>query len=108
MTYHEVGDFLVQRVDQELETAAQNPRLFFPNFDPGTTSSNGVPPGTYAEFRDQSGDILQQTETYSNQERARTCPNGPIKAGSDFTLSATALPRRHRVGDIGSRGARHA
>jgi len=50
VTYHEVGSFLVKRVDQELASAAENGSLFFPNFDRGTTTNNGVPPGTYAEY----------------------------------------------------------
>jgi two-component system OmpR family sensor kinase len=86
VTYHEVGNFLVKRVDQELTSASQNPRLFFPDFNQGKTSSNGVPPGTYAEFRDASGDILQQTPTYANEE-VPALPKGHIDPGLDFTLA---------------------
>ncbi len=87
VTYHEVGDFLVKRVDDELAAAAQNPALFFRNFEPGTSSNHGVPPGTYAEFRDPSGTVLAQTDTFGRQPVPRL-PSGPIAAGNDFTLSS--------------------
>jgi len=86
VTYRYVGNFLVERVDKELASAADNPRIFFPNFEPGSTSNNGVPPGTYAEFRDQSGDILAQTPLVNGQQQPQL-PKGTIRSGSDFTLS---------------------
>jgi two-component system OmpR family sensor kinase len=85
VTYREVGNFLVSRVDQELTSASQNPALFFRTyFDPSSRSTNGVPPGTYAEFRDQTGALVQHTETYPGQ----AIPNLPdsIPAHADFTL----------------------
>lgn len=85
VTYHEVGSFLVQRVDQELTTAAENPRLFGPNFNQGNASNNGVPPGTYAQFRDANGRVLVETATLGN-ERAPKLPKGRIANGLDFTL----------------------
>jgi two-component system OmpR family sensor kinase len=87
VTYHEVGNFLVKRVDQELASASQNGNLFFRNFNGGTSSSNGVPPGTYAEFRDSSGTPLQQTATYAN-EQVPALPTGRIPPGLDFTLAS--------------------
>jgi two-component system OmpR family sensor kinase len=86
VTYHEVGSFLVQRVDQELTSAAENPGLFFHNFNRGPASSNGVPPGTYAQFRDATGEVLAQTPTFAN-EAVPKLPKGPISAGMDFTLA---------------------
>jgi two-component system, OmpR family, sensor kinase len=61
VTYHEVGSFLVQRVDQELASAAQNPNIFFPEARGGISSTDNVPVGTYAEFRDADGNVLNQT-----------------------------------------------
>jgi two-component system OmpR family sensor kinase len=61
VTYHEVGSFLGQRVDKELASAAQNPSIFFPDAQGGTSSTNIIPVGTYAEFRDTHGNILHQT-----------------------------------------------
>jgi two-component system OmpR family sensor kinase len=86
VTYHEVGSFLVQRVDQELTTAAENPRLFGPDFNQGTTSNNGVPPGTYAQFRDSSGRVLVETPRLGNEPMPKL-PRGRIKSGLDFTLA---------------------
>src|SRR5262245_61446268 len=85
VTYRQVGNFLVARVDQELETASQNPALFFRSyFDPNGRSSNGVPPGTYAEFRDENGELVQRTGTVPGQ----IPPNLPdsVQAHADFTL----------------------
>lgn len=86
VTYREVGNFLVQRVDQELTSASQNPNLFFPDFHQGSGSSHGVPPGTYAEFRDSTGALLAQTPTFNNRDLPRL-PTGAIDSGADFTLS---------------------
>ena len=86
VTYHEVGSFLVERVDQELTTAAENPRLFFSNFNQGTGSNNGVPPGTYAQFRDANGTVLAETPTLGN-EPVPKLPKGRIANNLDFTLS---------------------
>jgi two-component system OmpR family sensor kinase len=61
VTYHEVGSFLVQRVDKELASAAQNPNIFFPDIQGSDGSKNNIPVGTYAEFRDGDGTILRQT-----------------------------------------------
>src|SRR5262245_3561653 len=85
VTYRQVGNFLVARVDQELESASQNPALFFRSyFDPGSRSSNVVPSGTYAEFRDENGVLVQHTETFPGQ----ALPNLPdtVPAHADFTL----------------------
>ena len=79
VTYRYVGNFLVERVDKELASAADNPRIFFPNFEPGSTSNNGVPPGTYAEFRDPSGDILAQTPLVNGQQQPHL-PKGTIRS----------------------------
>jgi len=88
VTYHEVGSFLLKRVDQELTTATQNPNLFFPrNFDGNGADSHGVPPGTYAQFRDGNGDVLQRTATFSGQQLPNL-PNGPLSPDSTFTLSS--------------------
>ena len=85
VTYREVGNFLVERVDKELAAATDNPRLFFPNFEPGSTSTNGVPPGTYAEFRSTSGEVLAQTPVFNGQRQPRL-PGGVLRGGTDFTL----------------------
>jgi two-component system OmpR family sensor kinase len=85
VTYHEVGSFLVKRVDQELASAADNPQLFSPDFNQGTTSNNGVPPGTYAQFRDPTGQVLLHTPSFGNEALPKL-PRGQIAAGLDFTL----------------------
>jgi two-component system OmpR family sensor kinase len=85
VTYREVGNFLVQRVDQELTTASQNPALFFHDyFNRSSNSNNGVPPGTYAEFRDQNGVLVQHTETFPGQAIPKLPSTVPAQA--DFTL----------------------
>jgi two-component system OmpR family sensor kinase len=86
VTYHEVGNFLVKRVDQELTSAAENPRLFFANTNQGTASNDGVPPGTFAQFRDATGAVLAQTPTFANDPVPKL-PKGKISAGQDFTLA---------------------
>jgi len=85
VTYREVGNFLVSRVDQELDSAQQNPALFFTGFDENGGPSHGVPPGTYAEFRDANGFILAQTPGWPGQN-VPNLPAGPIQSGIDFTL----------------------
>jgi two-component system OmpR family sensor kinase len=87
VTYHQVGNFLVQRVDQEL-TSAKNNQGIFNNSDPSTpTSTNGVPPGTYAEFRGLQGNVIEQTPLIPDQPPPKL-PNGPISPGADFTLGS--------------------
>ena len=50
VTYRQVGNFLVQRVDQELTSASQNPNLFFPDYfhrangSSNATARSGVQP----------------------------------------------------------------
>jgi two-component system OmpR family sensor kinase len=85
VTYRQVGNFLVARVDQELATASQNPAILGSYFPEGRRSSNGVPPGTYAEFRDETGGIAWKTGNFPGQ----TAPNLPatVPAHSDFTLA---------------------
>jgi two-component system OmpR family sensor kinase len=85
VTYHEVGSFLVKRVDQELATAAQNPNIFFSDFQGGSTSTNNVPVGTYAEFRDNDGNILRQTPPLGNLAPPALKP-GAIHAGNVYSV----------------------
>ena len=58
VTYHEVGSFLVKRVDQELASAASSPRVFFGFGPQGPTSDKLLPPGTWAQVRADDGTIV--------------------------------------------------
>ncbi|HTK15617.1 MAG TPA: HAMP domain-containing sensor histidine kinase [Acidimicrobiia bacterium] len=85
VTYHEVGSFLVQRVDQELASAAQNPNIFFSELQPGAGSTNNVPVGTYAEFRDAEGNILKQSPPLGNSPPPNLA-KGAIAPGAVFSV----------------------
>src|SRR4051812_2853867 len=86
VTYRQVGDFLVARVNQELESATENPAIFFKNLDQTDSSNNGVPPGTYAEFRNEYGRVVANTPPLGNQMPPKL-PSGAVAGGIDFTLS---------------------
>jgi two-component system OmpR family sensor kinase len=85
VTYHEVGSFLVQRVDQELASAAQNQNIFFPELQGGAGSPNNVPVGTYAEFRDAGGNILKKSPPLGNLPPPRLA-KGVIASGALFSV----------------------
>jgi two-component system OmpR family sensor kinase len=85
VTYHEVGSFLVQRVDQELASAAQNQNIFFPELQGGTGSPNNVPVGTYAEFRDTAGNILKKSPPLGDLPPPKLA-KGAIAPGDLFSV----------------------
>jgi two-component system OmpR family sensor kinase len=64
-TYRVLSSFLLRRVDEQLVQAGPfAARALFPEedfFGPGRLPSVSLPPGTYADYRDRSGDIVRWT-----------------------------------------------
>jgi two-component system, OmpR family, sensor kinase len=61
VTYREIRNYLVSRVDQQLEDAAHAPGLFFnrERFSGSHTALATLPPGTWAQLRASDGDVLE-------------------------------------------------
>src|SRR5215510_10683140 len=59
LTYREIRNFLVDRVDAQLEQAVRAPQLFFPgvNGEP-PQGLRTLPPGTWAQLRDLRGAVV--------------------------------------------------
>lgn len=60
VTYREIRNFLVSRVDQQLKDAVQAPGLFFPQAGSASPPAGlqTLPPGTWAQMRDLDDEIL--------------------------------------------------
>ena len=87
VTYHEVGSFLVKRVDQELSSAASSPRVFFGFGPQGPTSDKLLPPGTWAQVRADDGTIVATNPgVLGNQGHPKLASNFPT--GRPFTVDS--------------------
>lgn len=66
LVYRQQGNYLVERVDDQLNIAARNRALFFDEFrsDPTPIDNRGVPVGTYAKLLDKSGAVVKEIRTY--------------------------------------------
>ena len=87
VTYRQTRADLLARVDHQINSAAERPELFFPEFnhspDPKLTGAF-LPPGTWAQVRAAStGDILGTKGVLTKADL--TLPK-TIKPGSAFTL----------------------
>jgi two-component system OmpR family sensor kinase len=58
-------DYLVDRVDGQLQDSLQAPQVLFPNsrFGGQGNIARTLPPGTYAELRNSAGEVLQSTDS---------------------------------------------
>ena len=79
VTYREIRNYLVSRVDQQLSDAVTAPQLFFNDRFPRArhTALQTLPPGTWAQLRSLGGGVL---ETNSGALPSSNPPNLP----SDF------------------------
>ena len=84
VTYHQVGSYLVRRVDQELAAAARHPERIFADTRGEGGASSGIPVGTYGEFRNQQGIPLRSTTP--GQPPPFDLPTGYIPGGENFTI----------------------
>ncbi len=101
ITYHQVGSYLVRRVDQELAAAARHPTITFNEFDDSSNLGGTVknaPVGTYVEFRDERGVRHRGTSALA-ELTPPALPTGPIAGGRVF---ATHSPH-YRVATIAAR-----
>jgi len=85
ITYHQVGNYLVKRVDRELASAVRHPENIFADTRGQGGASTGVPVGTYAEFRNRNGIRLRST-TPPDQPPPINLPAGGIDSGLLFTV----------------------
>jgi two-component system, OmpR family, sensor kinase len=95
ITYHQVGSYLVRRVDQELAAAARHPNIIFNDKKGVGGAFNSVPVGTYIEFRDVAGNYHRGAGGLT-QLTPPVLPTGPIAGGRLF---ATHSPH-YRVATI--------
>ena len=87
VTYRQTRGDLLARVDRQLDSAAQSPELFFPEFNHGADeklTGAFLPPGTWAQVRSAAtGEILGQ-KTVIATTTLKLPAN--ISPGSAFTL----------------------
>ena len=87
VTYQQLDDFLLNRVDQELTSAAQAPRVFF-EFGPGSaTTQRLLPPGTWAQVRATDGPVIATNPGSMPNEPAPKLRRIPTN-GVPFTVSS--------------------
>src|SRR4029079_17125194 len=58
VTYQQLDRFLLNRVDQELGSVSQSPRVFFDIGPGGATTRKLLPPGTWAQVRATDGNVI--------------------------------------------------
>ena len=87
ITYHQVGSYLVRRVDQELASAARHPNIIFNDRRGQGGAINNVPVGTYAEFRTMDGTVIRQTPPLGELPQPNL-PAGFLGGGLVFTTSS--------------------
>src|SRR4051812_11571002 len=65
MVYRQQGNYLVERVDDELHIAAKNQNLFFDQLrgEAAPADTRGVPVGTYVKLLDRNGSVLGEIRT---------------------------------------------
>ena len=106
VTYHEQQRFLLDRVDAELDTAAQNRGLFnFPEVGGNSESdqSRGVPLGTYALLLDSSGSAIRQINSSGeqpklNNDQLRTAGTKPFTLRSPhYRVLVQRVPLLNRL-----------
>jgi two-component system, OmpR family, sensor kinase len=87
VTYREIRNYLVSRVDQQLSDAVRAPGLFFSReqFRGTHTALATLPPGTWAQLRAPGGDVM---DTNSGILPSSNEPNVPanIRPGEVFTI----------------------
>src|SRR4051794_19434345 len=96
ITYHQVGSYLVRRVDQELAAAAAHPNIIFQDSTGLAGSLNNVPVGTYVESRAQTGFSRRHSPPL---DLPPVLPDGPIAGGKVFSTS----PPHYRVATIAAK-----
>ena len=98
VTYRQQHHFLVHRVDEELDAASRNQRLFPNELRPGgagTNGSNGAPVGTYALLIDASGNVIRTIPPASGD--VPKIPDAKIASASTESKKFTVESPRYRV-----------
>lgn len=87
VTYQQLDHFLLDRVDQELASAASSPGLFF-DFGPRNIPTRRLlPPGTWAQVRADDGTVIATNRGLLANEPAPKIA-AKIPTGSVFTVSS--------------------
>ncbi|MGO9873952.1 MAG: sensor histidine kinase [Acidimicrobiia bacterium] len=98
VTYQQLDHFLLSRVDQELTSASESPRLFFGGFSGGAPSSQLLPPGTWAQLRADNGTIEGTNPgVLADQAQPKvpaSIPDGPFSV-SDPHYRVLVGPEQH-------------